>query len=446
MEKKQPKKRIRKPRVEWTQRDLKRLSRMHATHSPSNLAKVTGLPYMLIYNLVHGRVKSISNRHYLTLFGRAAPPREALKVDGAVFRAMVDLWLFLNDGITQADLYRDLYGLVQNRKADHRIFNGKINTVEARLEHIMRHKFLGMGIDDQLLDRWLDEFEDLSRDDWVPYHRIRSVLRFLADELGVSPTSILNQSVARYETGELKRVSRGIYDRAMMLKKNAETALFEKQDHEIEKIREVIVGGKPGYTLYTDVQEELQFLRRYAKKSTKRYLGRGVWTYENQRAKRIADWRAQMIMADCDRFIRQTPGLSLADLPRSRQKRRMRGLLDVLVARTTQLLSRQEGIDFEKHVLRPMQPRDEYNRQYHGFTPFDMASSVLGMKRKAFDLMVAKNCEIFRSVGKYTQRWYLSDLYLKELARNEYFDFISAKYEMMAKRLGRSRKIDACMH
>ena len=106
--------------------------------------------------------------------------------------------------------------------------------------------------------------------------------------------------------------------------------------------------------------------------------------------------------------------------------------------------SEEDGLFFEKRVLKPMQPRDEYNR-HHGFTPFDMASSALGMRRKAFDLMVAKNCEIFRSVGKFSQRWYLSDLYLRELSQKEYFDLISAKYELMARRLGQSRGIDDCM-
>jgi hypothetical protein len=51
-----------------------------------------------------------------------------------------------------------------------------------------------------------------------------------------------------------------------------------------------------------------------------------------------------------------------------------------------------------------------------------MAPGVLGMKKRAFDLMVAKNGEIFRSVGRYTRQWYLSDLYLKELSEKEFFD------------------------
>lgn len=427
-----------------TKRELKGLFKRHATDSPATLAKLTGLPYMLIYNLVNGRVKSISNRHYQVLFGKDAPPMAALKVDGAVFRAMVDLWLYLNEDVTKADLYRDLYGLAPTQKADHRIFNGKVNTVDARLEHLMRSKFSAAGIASPLLDRWLEEFENLSREDWVPYERIQPILYYLYVTLGEHPSSILNQSVVRYETGELKRVSRSTYVRAMALKQKTERALEGGPTQDIDQLREAIVGGKRGYTLYSDVEEELQFLSRHARKGAKRYLGRGAWTYKHHKAKRIADWRVKKIMADCDRYIRETPGLCLADLPRSRKKLWLRTLIDVLVARTTQLLSEEDGLFFEKRVLKPLQPRDEYNR-HHGFTPFDMASSALGMKRKAFDLMVAKNCEIFRSVGKFSQRWYLSDLYLRELSKKEYFDLISAKYELMARRLGRSRGMDDCM-
>ena len=75
-----------------------------------------------------------------------------------------------------------------------------------------------------------------------------------------------------------------------------------------------------------------------------------------------------------------------------------------------------------------------------------MASRVLGMKRRAFDLMVAKNCEIFRSVGKFAQRWYLPDLYLRELSRKKEFRLISARYELLAKENCRPRPINACMY
>jgi hypothetical protein len=94
----------------------------------------------------------------------------------------------------------------------------------------------------------------------------------------------------------------------------------------------------------------------------------------------------------------------------------------------------------------PLHPRDEYKKLGHGFTRFDMVPGALKMKRKAFDLMVAKNCEIFREVGRYDKRWYLSDLYLKELSENAFFELITVKYELMAKEMNHSNKLNECMH
>ena len=437
--------RIKKPRIVLTDRDLEHLFEINGTDSAAVLAKRTGLPYILVYNLIHRRVWSVSNRYYQTLFGRPAPQQGPLKVDGAMFRAMADLWLFLNDRITKADLYRELFAVADNLKIDHRIFSGRINTVDGRIEHIMRRKFEAAGVDAPLLAQWIAEFESLQHDDWVPYDSLRSSLMYLEDKLGVHPTSVLNQSVARYETGMLKRVSRSTADRVEALKRKTEKALLDGGKKGIEAIRESILGGKPGYTLYTDIKEELLFLRRTTKKGVKNYLGRSLWAYENGKAKRIANWRAREIRKDCERVIRQSPAIALASLPSSLQNINTRRLISVLIARSTQLLLEKEGIDFEKRILKPMHGRDEYARKKRAFTPFDMAPGVLGMKRKAFDMMVAKNCEIFRSVGKYSQRWYLPDLYLRELSGKKDFGLILAKYEVMAKKMRSSRQTDTCM-
>ena len=440
------KKRVKKPRIELTDQDLKHLIKIHSPLSVPALARRTGLPFMQIYNIVHGRVKSISDRHYRLLFGQAPPPGKPKKVDGAAFRAMVDLWLYLNDDITRSDLSRDFEEGEHPKKPDLRIFNGQIRTVPPRLERLMKKKFSDAGVDAKQLDQWLDELEMLPPGGRVAYRRIRPVLRFIQDALGVHPTAILSQSVERYESGMLKSVSRDIFNRAMTLKHRTEKALAQGRKREIERLREDVSGGKSGYSLYLEVEEELTFLCRYAQKGVKSYLGRSMWTYQTGKAKRIADWRVRKILQDCDRFIRETPELPLSCLPRSRRAMRVKMLLDVLVARTTQLLTEQEGLVFEKRILRPAHARDEYINQKHGFTRFDMAPGVLGMKKKAFDLMVAKNCDIFRSVGRYTKRWYLSDLYLKELSQKEFFDLISAKYEWMAKSLNRSAGVNACLH
>ena len=118
----------------------------------------------------------------------------------------------------------------------------------------------------------------------------------------------------------------------------------------------------------------------------------------------------------------------------------------VLKARTADLLSRDEGIRLEKQILKPSLANDEYKKQIYGFTRFDMAGQALGMKKMAFDLMVAKNCEIFRKIGTYSRGWYLSDLYLKELSQKQHFDLISTKYEWLAKKLGPHRHMDSCLN
>jgi hypothetical protein len=68
------------------------------------------------------------------------------------------------------------------------------------------------------------------------------------------------------------------------------------------------------------------------------------------------------------------------------------------------------------------------------------------MRKKAFDLMVTKNCEMFRKVGRYDKRWYLSDLYLKELSEKAFFELVTAKYEMMAKEINHQSKVNECMY
>lgn len=438
--------RVPKPRIELTNRDLQRFSDTILSQSIPALVKRTGLSYTLIYNVTHRRVKTISDQNYRILFGETPPPREARKVDGSVFRVMVELWLFLNDGMTKSDLYREFYGKNHPKKVDYRIFSGQIKTVEAGLERMMRKKFSEVGIDQQTLAQWMDELAQTRHDDRIPYGQIRPILVFLQKELGVHPNRILHQFSDRYESGSLKSVSRTIYDTAVKLKKKTAKVLETGSRLEIEKLKEDICGGKPGYTLYAEVEEELHFLRKYAKKSAKAYLGRGISAYEKKRAKRIASWRAARIFDDCDRFIRQTPDLPLNVLPRSRQKMFIRGPLGALVARTAQLLSDQEGIIFEKQILRPLHSSDEYKKQDHGFTQFDRVSSSLGMRKKAFDLMVAKNCEMFRTVGRYDKRWYLSDLYLQELSEKAFFELVTAKYEMMAKQINHPSKVNECMH
>ena len=434
-----------KPRVPFAKSDLEQLFTLYSTDSPAELAKRSGLPYLLVYNVVYGRVQTVSKRHYEILFGKPAPRQAPMKVDGTLFRAMADLWLFLNGGTTQADLYRELLDCGPHTAVDHRIFNGRVKTVSAKLEHAIRQKFSDVGIDQPLLERWLDEFAELDQENWVPYRKVQPMLAYLERNLGVHPTAVLRQSVVRYETGELKRVSRTTCERIQRLKQSTQKALKQGGQPHGDKLRETLLGGKSGYTLFSEIEAELLFLCRHNRKGAKYYLGRSLWTYQNRKTKRIADWRARKIIQDCGQYIRAHPALTLADLPESFRRAQIQGLVGVVMARGSQLLSEKEGLDFEKNILRPNRTRDDYENSYQGLIPFDTASHVLGMKRLAFDLMVASHCDIFRSVGKRSERWYLPGMYLKELRGKIGFSLISAKYEKLAGELLLRDEIGTCM-
>jgi len=435
-----------KPRIPLTLRDIDHLVAIHGTRSSPLLAKQTGLPYLQIYNIVSRRVRSVSNRTYLKLFGQPPPAQDPLKVDGALFRTLAGLWLFLDGKTCKADLYRDLLGKDRRATVDHRIFSGQIVRVEARLEMAMLRKFADAGVHRPLLEQWLDEFASLTPDHWVPYTRIKPALAFLENTLGISPTSVLHQSVVKYESGSLKRVSKDTADRIQAMRNRAQAALRLKGSQHADKIRESILGGRIDYTLFSDIEEELLFLNRHTGKGIKRYLGRSLWTYRQGEAKRVANWRVREIFRDCDRLISENPSLPLASLPPRRQYAQIRPLIEVMMARSAQLLSGEEGMAFEKSVLRPSYTQVQYQEPQRSYTPFDMASRVLGMRRKAFDLMVATHCDIFRIVGKFSQRWYLPDLYLDELARKRHFVLISAKYERMAHDLTRQRGNTRCLN
>jgi hypothetical protein len=145
-------------------------------------------------------------------------------------------------------------------------------------------------------------------------------------------------------------------------------------------------------------------------------------------------------------LISENPSLPLASLPPRRQVAKIRPLIEVVMARSANLLSGEEGMAFEKRILRPSHTQVQYRDPQRRFTPFDMASGVLGMRRKAFDLMVASHCDIFRTVGKFSRRWYLPNLYLEELARKRHFGLISAKYERMALDLTRQPGNTRCLN
>jgi len=405
------------------------------TGNVSELAADKGLPYSLAYNLVNGRVRSLSVKDYKKIFGEAPPYRQLKRVDGTLFRDMVKLWLFLNDDMTEADLYREFYPNKKIQKVDYRVFCGVVKTVETRLEKIMEKKFLDQGLTRLEIGEWIKELYTILDKERVLYEDIKPDLDYLEKHLKVNPTRLLHQSAIRYESGELKTVPKRVYDRVLNVIKMTEEALNSGSKFEIEKIREGIYGKRDGLTLYSEVEDELQFLRKYGGKSPRRYLGRSISYYKRSQLKRIASWRAQKIKAHCNELIRKRSDIHLLSLPKSYLRTELNKFLSIIKTISIRKLMEDKSGSYEKTILTPLYySREEYRMDKYGFTAMDKAPSVLGMSKKAFDLMVAEHSDIFRKIGRYERKkWYLPDLYLKEISEKAGFDLIKSKYELMAK-------------
>jgi len=436
----------RQHRVALTDELRRRFASSVFSQPASVVAKRFGLPYLLAYNIINGRVSSITERHYRLLFGEDPPERQILRVTSDYFRDMVELWLYLNDDTTKLDLYRDLFARRDVERPDYRVFTGHIKTVPPEVEHRMERKFLDSGIDRKTMLHWIQAFREIPRRDRVPYRRIRPHLLFLQKNIGIHPSSILHQQFNRYESGRLKSVSRNVSQRVKTLKRAAEKALASGREIEIHQLRESVYGPKAGYKLYVEVAEELHFLKSVAGKGPKRYLGRTAAPYEQGMVKRIAAWRAEKIQRECHRFLNLNPEVPIRILPRRFRQHQLARFFKLLIARAADILSRPDGVVVEKQILMPSHRKAEYEKEVYGFTLFEKAPRTLGMKKKAFDLMVARNCDIFRQVGKYTQRWYLSDLYLKELSARSGFNLISARYELLAVQQKQPASIDRCVN
>jgi len=432
-------------RIQLTDEIIERHKKTVFEQPPALLAKKTGLPYLLVYNVVHGRVRSLSRRHYARLFQEVPPAQIPDKVDGTFFRQMVDLWRYLDETETREALYVYLVGQ-KPRTRDDRIFTGRIKTVDYQLEQRMVDRFARAGVDRNTLMQWIAEFTQLEPEPRMPYARIRPLLTYLRDRLDIHPNAILNQLLDRYENGQLKTVSKRVYNRAAALKKRAEKALAENNLLAIERIRESVYGKKAGYTLFREVAPALRFLKRYTGKSPKRYLGRSMGTYEKGLCKRVPTERAQRIIDDCAALIAGQPDLPLAALPQPFRRQQVTRLLALLLARAAYLLMEEEHLPLEIQILSPAHRMDEYKKKEYGFTRFDRASVSLGMRPRAFDLMVAKNCQIFRGVGRYDKQWFLSDLYLRELRQKDNFILVTTKYELMSRRMKEAVTADVCLN
>jgi hypothetical protein len=399
----------------------------------SELSNDMGLPYGLVYNLVHGRIKSLSAENYKLIFGEEPPDQAIKRVDGEYFRGMVRLWLYLNDNVTEAELYREFHRDKKIKKIDYRIFGGFTKTVDKKLEREMEQKIFAHGFNRAEIRTSIKELGSIGDEDRISYKEMKPILGYLEKNLRVNPTRILNQSSARYEGGELKTVSKKVFNYALKLKKRTENALNTGSKFEVEKIWEEISGKRKGFTLYSEIEEELDFLKYYGGISLKKYLRRSTSYYKESRLKRIASWRVQNIKDACTELINNKPELALASLPKSYARMRITKLLSVLKSHLFARLKRDED-GIERLILTSAYySKKEYKKENCGFININKTAYFLGMNKIAFDLLVAANSDLFRKIMTYDKEWYFSYQYLKNLKKKEGFDLIKTKYEVLAK-------------
>lgn len=79
--------------------------------------------------------------------------------------------------------------------------------------------------------------------------------------------------------------------------------------------------------------------------------------------------------------------------------------------------------------------KEEYESEGHGFVTIEEAARVLGMRQRAFDLLVAAHRDIFMQVMRYEKKWLIPDLYLEEISQNKNFPLVKAKYGLLAKKV-----------
>jgi hypothetical protein len=405
------------------------------------LSAAKGLPYDLVYNLVHGRIRSLSEEDYRAIFGDE-PPRQARKRVGArYFRGMVKLWLFLNRDGTEAELYREFNQGRRFKKVDYRVFSGsKVKSVSAEAERWMEEKFLGQGFKRNEIEEGIAEIESIGYEEKIPYAKIKPVLDYL-ERFGVSATKVLNQWSARYESGELRNVPKDVYDRAMKVRAKALKASASESPYAVEKLKEEIYGRRKGLTLFSDVESELWCLRKYGRKSIKRYLGRSIKNYEQGKLKRISAGRAGKIREEFEQFMRRRPPIPLLSLPETYRTKEIKRLISAMDSVAVAKLLRDHEGTYEMSVLRPAfgSSKGTTEAGAQQYVLLEEASRVLAMSLMAFDLLLASHPGLFKKLGKYEGKWFFPDSYLDELSRKTGFRFIRAKYEWSAKKAEEAR-------
>ena len=403
----------------------------------TGFSQATGLSYGLIYNLVHGRIHSLSGADYRRIFGEDPPRQTFDRVNGHYFRSMVKLWVFLMGDVTERDLYREYY---QNKrtmnKVDYRIFSGFTKTVEAGLEEMMERKFLQQGLDHEDIVEWIHELDSLTPGERRPYKQAKPFLDYLQKHLNANPSYLLNQQVKRYEAGELKSISGEIYSTLLDLKKRTEKAVEAGSKLDIERLREEVYGEREGLVRFSEVEEELDFLRRFAHKGVKRYLGRGIGPYKRGDLKRIDIRRAKKIVEECAAFIQDSGNLIIGALPVRFLRQKIKPLTSVLKKSMFRRITGGEESMSEDRILMPGYFTSvEYEYEEDEFATIEEAAFLLEMSERAFDLLMAYHMDTFKKIARYRKRWLIPVRYLKEMANRQGFSIVRDKYEWMSTRM-----------
>jgi hypothetical protein len=401
----------------------------------SALSAEKDLPYGLIYNLVHARIHSLSAADYRRIFGQEPPQEKTLRVDGAYFRGMVRLWIFLNGEDTKKDLYREPYPDKGSlKRVDYRIFTGKTGTVEGRIEGIMERKLRDRGLTGPEIIKWIEEVDQIIEEERIPYEEARPVLDYLQNTLDIHPTRLLNQSAPRYETGKLRTVAKSVYERLRDLQERTERAAKSGSAKALEKLKEEVYGERKGMTLFSDVEEELRFIKARTGRGSRKYPGRGTSPYRKSELKRIATWRAREIRKDCEEIINERPGLKIKAVPSFFRAEKIKGLLRTLKHHLMGRMMGAEGLELERKILTPdyrlsYAPRDGHQ----GLVSFEHVFLRLGMSKRAFDLLVANHGDILKRIGIYVKGWKIPKSYLEALLEKEDFQLVREKYEWLAR-------------
>jgi hypothetical protein len=423
-------------RIELTRNIMERFHEEIFEGDVSEFSAHKGLPYSLIYNLVHGRINSLSAADYRRIFGESPPDQETERVSGEYFRGLVRLWLFLNDHATKKDLYVEFYhGRRSVRRPDYRIFTGAIKTVEKRLERIMERKFQDQGLGRAEIQEWIREIDRYPERERISFHKVKPILSRLEKKLKAHPTRLLSRWVASYESGGLKTISGELFEKLKVLDRKAEEAMRKPSRAKFEKLREEIYGGREGLVLFSEIEEELGFLKAWGARSPKKHLGRSIGKYRRSKLKRIAIWRAQKILKDCEKLITEKPQIPVVALPTRFQQKQWKTLTAALEETVVGRMFSKDKLSFEKQVLRPVyHTKSEYESDGYAFVTVREAARIMGMSEKAFGLLMAAHSEIFKKIGRYDGKWLIPDRYLSEVSGRKEFSLVKAKYEWLAKK------------